>query len=141
LAGSQPDKFIWMGAASGVSNQVGRVMRATQSEWRVAKSNNNKLLATIAEQMVNALGAGNKAVYDDLYWQHLAFQSGGIALMRQFAQSGQIEEQHLAGWEKIVDAAYSTAFQDRETLTMKWVERMRYLRRAQGRVVEKCSSP
>lgn len=49
------------------------------------------------------LAAGNKAVFDDLYWQHLAFQAGGIALMRKFRAKGAIDPIHLQGWELIAD--------------------------------------
>jgi hypothetical protein len=63
----------------------------------------------------------------------------GIGLIGPLTRNGKAPEDRSLE-KKRVDAAYATAFEDRETLPTERVERMRYRRRAQGRAVEKCSS-
>jgi hypothetical protein len=47
------------------------------------------------------LAKGNAGVYDDLMWQHMAMQEGGIDAMRKAAKAGEIPAEQMAGWEKI----------------------------------------
>jgi hypothetical protein len=69
----------------------------------------------------------------------VARNEGRIRLIGPFTRNGKTPERRSLK-KKRVDAAYAPAFQDREALTTKRVKRMRYLRRPQRRVVEKCSS-
>src|SRR5207244_1951108 len=98
LAKKDPS-FIWAGTAAGGSNLVGETMSRLRTQWRDLKANNKDVF--IEEKMFNLLAKGNKAVYDDLYWQHLAFADGGIELMRKFAKQKKITPEHLKGWEKV----------------------------------------
>jgi hypothetical protein len=41
-----------------------------------------------------------------LYWQHLAFEFGGIQLIRVFAGQGHIAQEQLDGWEKIAQGIW-----------------------------------
>jgi hypothetical protein len=47
------------------------------------------------------LAVGNAGVYDDLMWQHMAMQEGGIEMMREAAEAGEIPAEQMAGWETI----------------------------------------
>lgn len=42
-----------------------------------------------------------KGIFDDLAWQHEAYSMGGIGLMRDLAQQGQLEHDPLQSWEQI----------------------------------------
>lgn len=72
---SNPDKFKWAGLAAIVSGKIGREIKARpyreflSDSW--AQAYFDKLEATTVD--------GNKAVYDDLAWLHLAYQEGGLA--------------------------------------------------------------
>lgn len=43
--------------------------------------------------------AGNLAIYSDLYWQHLAYQAGGIAALETAHADGLLADELLAGWQ------------------------------------------
>jgi RHS repeat-associated protein len=93
--------YIWMGAAAFASSDVGKAMREARDSYKDADKAGNNLLKAFYNQQFEYLSIGNKAVYEDLYWQHLAFASGGIALMNKFAASWAITADHLNGWRLI----------------------------------------
>jgi hypothetical protein len=47
------------------------------------------------------LAKGNLAVFTDLYWQHLAYRSGGLAALEKAAKEGDLVPELLEGWRKI----------------------------------------
>ena len=51
--------------------------------------------------MYEALAVGNYAVHDDIYWQHLAYDSGGILEMAQLNVNEELDIQRLVGWALI----------------------------------------
>src|SRR5262249_34030447 len=51
-----------------------------------------------------ALAKGNGAVFDDIYWQHLAFQQGGVAELEKAAKAGELPADQLAAWRDIAEA-------------------------------------
>lgn len=40
-------------------------------------------------------------IFDDLAWQHVAYEQGGLAALEQLRSSGEIEPLHLAAWRRI----------------------------------------
>lgn len=40
-------------------------------------------------------------IFDDLAWQHLAFDAGGLPAMRALHRTGEIEQVHIDAWEQI----------------------------------------
>jgi hypothetical protein len=75
-------QFLWMGGASFASRDVGKAMREAQEKYKDAKRAGDTALMAFYNSQFDFLAAGNKAVYEDLYWQHLAYEHGGIELMR-----------------------------------------------------------
>ena len=53
--------------------------------------------------MIARLGPTNAAVFQDMYWQHLAYQDGGIELLKAIAAKGQLDNRLLKAWTLISD--------------------------------------
>ena len=108
---ANPEIFKWAGLAAFASASIGEKMEllAAGNLLRVPAlvvsekaANSLNLFSSGMDLVYNMIGRGNKAIYDDIYWQHLAYQAGGLAEMvdtgrvaRHFHQGrGQIA-QHL----------------------------------------------
>lgn len=52
-------------------------------------------------ELRKALADGNIGVYADIYWQHLAYQSGGIAEMERLNKQGELSDTLLNAWRLI----------------------------------------
>ena len=94
-----PNLFLWAGLAAFASNDVGYGLRKA---WR------GSIAAALAfgvlgkgpalwcfgypdpEEVYTMLAEGNKAVFDDLYWQHLAYKKGGLAEIEALHSKGQL---------------------------------------------------
>jgi VCBS repeat-containing protein len=81
--------FFWSGLAAFASSQVGQLIQ--QNINNVNKQPGrlyNPVLAAVAKLNANTLIGGNQGVYNDIYWQFLAYASGGLKQMQQFALPG-----------------------------------------------------
>jgi hypothetical protein len=54
----------------------------------------------VAETFRN-LGIGNRAVFTDIYWQHMAYEEGGLAELERVFRAGQLDRRALRGWRQI----------------------------------------
>jgi hypothetical protein len=101
-----PLKFLWAGMAAFASRDVGKGMRQANALHNEAR---NPLIAigTIltgtptGSELATALGKGNLGVYADIYWQHLAYEQGGIQEMRNLKARGELQVTQLNAWELI----------------------------------------
>ena len=59
------------------------------------------LLSSAMDLAYNMVGRGNKAIYDDIYWQHLAYRDGGLAEMAALFEEGSLEPQLYLAWRMI----------------------------------------
>lgn len=75
-----PEKFKWAGLAAIVSGKIGKPDDCIL--------NNVKWFDFFGFE--EAVLEGNKAVFNDLFWQHLAFQEGGIEEIEKIYCAGQI---------------------------------------------------
>lgn len=89
-----PEKFKWAGLAAIVSGIIGDEM-ANTTIWE------DLLGATFFAGIKQSTINGNSAVFDDLFWQHLAFQNGGIAEIEKIYCAGGIEIEIYRAWLKI----------------------------------------
>ena len=118
LTGAYADMYManeetnkWAGMASYASDLVGVGIGGTTVAGAIPGIPKGMDMAGIDNKKLHDLLAkGNAGVYDDLMWQHMAMQEGGIGQMREAAKHGEIPPEQMAGWEKI--AAGNTALQD-----------------------------
>jgi hypothetical protein len=86
-------RFFWGGLAAYASHMVGGQIRARSAVPPDAES------GVLHRQVAAALGIGNTGVYYDIYWQHLAYQAGGLPLMQRLAANGELPAEVLPAWE------------------------------------------
>jgi len=92
----------WAGMAAYASDLVGVGIGATEVAGGIPGLPQGMDMAGIDNKKLNDLLAkGNAGVYDDLMWQHMAMQEGGIDSLRKAAKSGELPPEQLAGWEQI----------------------------------------
>lgn len=91
---TNPEKFKWAGLAAIVSGIIGEEL-ANQSYWEELLG--STFFAGIKESTIE----GNAAVFDDLFWQHLAFQNGGISEIGKIYCAGGISIEVYRAWLKI----------------------------------------
>lgn len=53
------------------------------------------------DYIYDRVSQGNQAIYEDIYWQHLAYQNGGINELTRICKQGDLPEELLAAWEQI----------------------------------------
>jgi hypothetical protein len=82
-----PVKFKWAGLAALVSGKIGE------------RQNDNDLKTGLKEDIFS----GNRAVFDDIFWQHLAFNERGIAEIERLYCSKAINEESYNAWRKIAE--------------------------------------
>ena len=85
--------FQWAGLAAYASGEVGRGMQEAQKNVarRIFGGNDiHEMLTT-----------GNRAVYNDIYWQFLAYKNGGMAQMGRLLQSGELPQELYVAWQLI----------------------------------------
>lgn len=83
-----PNRYKWAGLATIVSGKIG--MEEKEKRWK----------PNITDLM-ESLMAGNKAVFDDLYWQHLAFENKGIGELKKLYCEQSISHEEYSAWKKI----------------------------------------
>jgi hypothetical protein len=99
---SDPAAFKWAGMAAFASCEVGKGIQQAKD----AQSSNRMLLGAGVSgvdpyELAKMLKAGNDIVYNDLAWQHLAYQACGIAEIQKAYDEGQITDDVLQAWRKI----------------------------------------
>jgi hypothetical protein len=111
---NKPKKYPWLGLAALASDEVGKALVNLRSEMQAlsrAGSMWEKAGATLARMWLNvymvtpaanALAAGNTAVYNDSFWQFLAYDAGGIKQMEWLNSKGELSEAALERW-KLLD--------------------------------------
>lgn len=103
---SDPSKFVWAGMAAFASNEVGLGLR--RSEALIVEAGNPLIAlgalltnAPTGTEMIRALGTGNLDVYADIFWQHLAYSSGGIDELRNLRDRGELTAELFEAWSQI----------------------------------------
>ncbi|MGE0401174.1 MAG: hypothetical protein AB7T06_30980 [Kofleriaceae bacterium] len=99
---SDTDTMKWAGMAAYASDLVGVGIAGTQAAGAIPLLPEGMDTAGIDNaELQRLLAVGNAGVYDDLMWQHMAMQEGGIEQMRLAHEAGEIPDEQIAGWETI----------------------------------------
>ena len=91
---TNPSKFKWAGLAAIVSGKIGQEI-ANKEWWESILG--FFFLGTLEQ----AVKDGNQAVFEDLYWQHLAFNDGKMEEIEKIYCSGNISIEMYRAWLKI----------------------------------------
>ncbi|HJZ46113.1 MAG TPA: hypothetical protein VKE41_03065 [Roseiflexaceae bacterium] len=106
-----PGVYKWAGMAALTSAAVGRGMYMIHY---LKQSRLGLMVGLFGSEVANVtamLGAGNLAVFEDIYWQHLAYERAGIAELEQIYQAGGLDRRVMRSWRQI-DAGRRTNDQE-----------------------------
>ena len=105
-----------MGLAALASNEVGGALVQLQSEWKLetARMLEGGPYAMIVGIYIRgtlsttaaALGAGNFAVYNDIFWQFLAYADGGLPQMTRIYFAGDMTKTEYNYWVSVNTEAW-----------------------------------
>ena len=100
---SNPDVFKWAGMAAFASKEVGDGMHQAEAlrESGLPYIPFVPGMDISGTELLQALAQGNMGVYADLYWQHLAYQGGGIKELEKAYNAGELGRVPFEAWQKI----------------------------------------
>lgn len=101
---SDPKAFKWAGLGAYASDKVGDAI------WN-ATNLPDVALGVDGKQLKADLAYGNRHLYDDIAWQHMAYQQGGIEALRGAEAQKHISSGQLAAWE-LIDQGVKTGNDD-----------------------------
>jgi hypothetical protein len=96
-----PQVYLWAGMAALTSAEVGRgmyqmkLLRLSRMGWLIG------LLNRDLDIIFEALGQGNMAVFEDIYWQHMAYELAGLAELERIYAAGDLAQSAIEGWRLI----------------------------------------
>ena len=109
--------FKWAGMAAFASSEVGRGMqRAWQlgfgtgtemfnpaATWigGIATGRGGRVGPMMGKLLFWALSGGNRLVWHDIFWQHVAYRDAGIKTLKDARQAGEIPQHVLDAWTVI----------------------------------------
>jgi hypothetical protein len=106
-----PQVYKWAGMAALTSATVGRGMYIMRGLRQTRLGSVVGLFGGEVAETFRNLGVGNGAVFTDIYWQHMAYEHGGLAEIEQIFRAGQLDRRALRGWRQI-DAGRRMGDQD-----------------------------
>ncbi len=103
-----PELYKWAGMAAMASDKAGTGMMQTYM-LDGADASGFGGIADIAgapdgKFVRDQLAIGNGGIYNDMMWQHLAFDQGGMKAMEAALKEGSITKDEFAGWQKMADS-------------------------------------
>lgn len=96
-----PHLYRWAGMAALTSASVGRAMMMLRAARWTGAGLVIGLFGSEIERTLRLLGRGNAAVYDDIFWQHPAYDAGGLPAIEAAHRDGRIDDQTRDGWRQI----------------------------------------
>ena len=96
-----PQIYKWAGMAALTSATVGRGMYIMRGLRQTRLGSVVGLFGSEVAETFHNLGIGNRAVFTDIYWQHMAYEEGGLAEIEQIFHAGQLDRRALRGWRQI----------------------------------------
>jgi hypothetical protein len=96
-----PAVYKWAGMAALTSAAVGRGMYMIHY---LKQSRMGLMLGLLGREVANVsamLGAGNLAVFEDIYWQHLAYERAGIGELERIYRAGALDRRVMQAWQQI----------------------------------------
>lgn len=107
---SDPVAFKWAGIAALASQSIGdklsllrdgSFLHTPTDGLSAAISFGLWFAAASCDYIYLQAGEGNKAIYEDIYWQHLAYREGGIAELERICEQGDLPQNILEAWQMI----------------------------------------
>jgi len=96
-----PALYKWAGMAALTSAAVGRGMYMMHYLKRSRMGSMIGLFSREVRDVSYMLGIGNLAVFEDIYWQHLAYERAGIGELERIGRAGKLDQQVLRAWRQI----------------------------------------
>jgi len=96
-----PAVYKWAGMAALTSAAVGRGMYMIHYLKQSRMGLMLGLFGCEVAAVSNMLGAGNLAVFEDIYWQHLAYERAGIAELERIYRAGGLDQRVMQAWRQI----------------------------------------
>jgi hypothetical protein len=96
-----PRIYKWAGMAALTSATVGRGMYIMRGLRQTRLGSVVGLFGGEVAETFRNLGIGNRAVFTDIYWQHMAYEEGGLAEIEGIFRAGQLDRRALRGWRQI----------------------------------------
>jgi hypothetical protein len=114
---SNPAVFKWAGMAAFASSEVGNGM---QKAWQlgfgtgtemfnpaatwiggIATGRGGKVGPMMGKLLFWALSGGNRLVFHDILWQHVAYRDAGLATLKDARQASEIPQRVLDAWSMV----------------------------------------
>lgn len=96
-----PAIYKWAGMAALTSAAVGRGMYMTHYLHQSHLTTLVNLFGREVAAIAGTLGIGNLAVFNDIYWQHMAYETGGLAEIRRVFRAGHLNRFVYRAWQLI----------------------------------------
>jgi hypothetical protein len=96
-----PQLYKWAGMAALTSATVGRGMYIMHGLRQSRMGGMVGLFGREVAETFSNLGVGNQAVFADIYWQHMAYDHGGLAEIERIFRAGRLDWRALRGWQQI----------------------------------------
>ena len=96
-----PQVYKWAGMAALTSATVGRGMYIMRYLEQSRLGRIVGLFGGEVAEIFRNLGIGNRAVFADIYWQHMAYEQGGMAEIERIYRAGQLDCRALRSWQQI----------------------------------------
>jgi hypothetical protein len=96
-----PQIYKWAGMAALTSATVGRGMYIMRGLKQTRLGSMIGLFGREVAETFDNLGVGNLAVFGDIYWQHMAYEQGGIAELEGIFRSGGLDRRAFQAWRQI----------------------------------------
>ena len=96
-----PKLYVWAGMAALTSATVGRGMYIMFSLGQTWMGSLVGLFRREVAETFGNLGIGNHAVFKDIYWQHVAYEEGGLGELERVFRAGQLDRRAMRGWRQI----------------------------------------
>lgn len=96
-----PALYKWAGMAALTSAAVGRGMYMMRA---LRQSHMWSMLGLFGREVADisyTLGVGNLAVFEDIYWQHMAYDRGGLAELEPIYRAGKLAPLVWESWRQI----------------------------------------
>lgn len=114
---SNPVVFKWAGMAAFASREIGRGM---ERAWQLGFGSGADMFTPLTvwvgglvtgrggsvgpmmgKLLFWALSGGNRLVWHDIFWQHVAYRDSGLAALKDARQAGEIPQRVLDAWTTI----------------------------------------
>ncbi len=92
-----PQVYKWAGMAALTSATVGRGMYLMYGLREAHLGSVVGLFRSEVAETFRQLGVGNRAVFTDIYWQHIAYEYGGLAELEAIGRAGGLDRRATAG--------------------------------------------